>query len=129
MCQLNTVCALAPAPDLGESGPLRVLASPLLRHRKKKGHGLRNPVALDLGVDRHGLASCPWHPSKRYSADAPGRPVRARLITPRSRTRGAPRFIVAEVYGAPLPRSSAGPPAARTGFCPAHERLHRLDVL
>ena len=51
---------------------------------KTKGHGW-SPVALDLRSPR---AACPWHPTHRYVADAPGRPGSARRISPSDSTSG-----------------------------------------
>src|SRR6266404_7162984 len=67
-----------------------------LPHKRERATGL-SPVALDrFGRDRHGPASCPWHPSKYYSADAPGRPGSARIITtdPGDSTRGVEHVMV-----------------------------------
>src|SRR5262249_33623528 len=51
--------------------------------QKTKGHGW-SPVALDLRSPR---AACPWHPTRRYVADAPGRPGSAMRISPSDSTR------------------------------------------
>src|SRR5262245_22767840 len=102
----------------------------MMRHlprRKRKGHGRWLPVALIVvGVPR---AACPWHPSSRYGADAPGRAGSARVISPSDSTRDVIVVIGPEYTRRFAKSSRARPPPTGHGLGSEHERLDGLEVL